>query len=78
MLPGQAEVDQARPAGLVDQDIGRLDVLVDDPAAVGEGDRAGDFGHQGRGLPGATGSSQAYWARVRPRMYSMTRYGRPS
>ena len=44
--PGQAEVQQPRVALAVNQDVGRLQVPVDDAALVGKGHGPGDLYHQ--------------------------------
>jgi len=37
MPAGKAEIDETRLAGFVDEDVSRLDVLVDDTPAMGDG-----------------------------------------
>ena len=49
---GQAEVGDLRRAVGVEQDVGRLQVAVDDPDAVDRADGAGERGHQLGGLAG--------------------------
>src|SRR5262249_17303711 len=48
---GQAEIDQSRAARLVEQEITRLDVLVDHSTTMNGLERSSDLGHPGRGLP---------------------------
>ena len=48
---GQPEVGHARLACCVDQDVGRLDVAVDQPSGVGVVQGLGDRRHQLRRLP---------------------------
>ena len=78
LLPGQPEVDEPGPAGLVDQDVGRFDVLMDDPPAMREGDRSGQLADQRGGAARGDLLLAPYCDRVRARMYSITRNGRPS
>ena len=66
-LLGQAEVGDARVAVLVEQDVGRLQVAVDDAVLVGILDRLGDAS---RSVPAASrdgsGPSASRWDRLCP------------
>ena len=52
---GQSEVGDVRPALVIEQDVGRLEVAVEDPALVRVVHGRGDLGHEPRddtGIPG--------------------------
>ena len=49
--PGQAKINQPRPALVVDENIPRLDVLVDHAATVDVPNGPRNLGHQSRCLP---------------------------
>ena len=53
--PGQAEVGNVRLSLLVNQDVRRLQVAVEDTPLVGVVDRQGGRGHQPRRGPGIVG-----------------------
>ena len=54
---GQAEVGDAGRPVLGDEDVGRLDVAVDDAARVGGGQAVGDLGGDGQGLGRGQGAA---------------------
>ena len=49
---GQPEVGDLHPAPLVDEDVLRLDVAMDDPLVVGELQGIANLRHDGQGLLG--------------------------
>ena len=55
---GQPEVGDVRPALVVEQDVGRLEVAVEDAPLVRVVHRGGDLGHQPRGGPGVAGRTR--------------------
>ena len=71
--PGDAEVGHLHLAVLVDEDVARLHVAVDDAVAVGEPEGGG---HVGADVGGPVGverpSARRISDRVRPSTYSMT------
>ena len=75
---GQPEVGDVRPALLVEQDVGRLEVAVQDAALVGVVHGRGDLGHQPRHGPGIAGGLRPGAARLPPVRSGMVKYGSPS
>ena len=79
MLAGQAEVGDQRLARVVEQDVGRLQVAVDDAALVGVMHGAGDLLDQrGRRRRRRRGSASMWSARLPPGISFIEKNGRPS
>ncbi len=79
--PGQAEVGDLDPLDAVfQQDVGRLDVAVDQPLGVGGGQAGGRLHADAQDLVQlrAARRGRAAPAATCPATYCMTRYGRPS
>jgi hypothetical protein len=68
---GQPEVQHVLTPLLRHQDVGGLQVAVDDPALVGVLDGLADPQHQFQHLPGRRPCSWTYWSRGRPSTSSM-------
>ena len=75
---GDAEVEQLRHAVGADQDVRRLQVAMDDGAAVRVGDRGADLAEQLQPLGESRACASQYSSIGRPSTYSITKYGRPS
>ena len=68
---GQAEVGDLHPALLVQQDVLRLDVAVDDAVVVGVLEGLADLRHDGQGLLGASLPASSSRRRFTPSTNSM-------
>ena len=77
-LFGEPEVGDVRLSVVVDQDVRRLEVPVQDSVAMRVIHRATHRRQQPRRLARGSGPSASRWASVSPRTYFMLKSGRPS